>query len=41
MRLLMTMKKGLKMKNRSHICNINGPRPSHGLKYTKYEIYNV
>ena len=37
MRLLMTMKMRLKMKNRSH----NGPRPTHGLKYTKYEIYNV
>ena len=41
MRLLMTMKMRLKMKNRSHIYNINGPRPTHGLKYTKYEIYNV
>ena len=40
-RLLMTMKMRLKMKNRSHIYNINGPRPTHGLKYTKYEIYNV
>ena len=40
-RLLMTMKMRLKMKNRSHIYNINEPRPTHGLKYTKYEIYNV
>ena len=29
------------MKNRSHIYNINGPRPIHGLKYTKYKIQNV
>ena len=32
------MKMRLKMKNRSHICNINGPRPRHGHKYTKYKI---
>ena len=38
MRLLMAMKMSLKMKNRSHIYNINGPRPIHGLKYTKYKI---
>ena len=28
----------LKMKNRSHICNINEPRPRHGHKYIKYKI---
>ena len=38
MKLLMTMKMRLKMKNRSHICNINGPKPRHGQKYTKYKI---
>ena len=31
MRLLMTIKIRLKVKNRLHICNINGPsRPRHG-----------
>ena len=34
----MTMKMSLKMKNRSHIYNINGPKSIHGLKYTKYKI---
>ena len=34
MRLSMTMKTRLKMKKRSHICNINGTRPRHGHKYT-------
>ena len=29
------------MKNRSHIYNINGSKPRHGHKYTKYKIYNV
>ena len=41
MSFLMAMKIRLKMKNRSHICNINGLRPIYGLKYTKYEIENV
>ena len=31
----------LRMKNRPHIYNINGPRPRHGHKYTKYKIKNV
>ena len=26
------------MKNRSHIYDINGPRPKHGHKYTKYKM---
>ena len=26
------------MKNRSHRYDINGPRPRHGQKYTKYKI---
>ena len=26
------------MKNRSHRYGINGPRPRHGQKYTKYKI---
>ena len=34
----MTMKMRLKMRNRSHIYNINGPRPRYGHKYTKYKI---
>ena len=29
------------MKNRSHIYNINEPRPRHGHRYTKYKIQNV
>ena len=37
MRLLGTMKMRLKMKKRSHIYNINGTRPRHGYKYTKYK----
>ena len=41
MKLLMTMRMILKMKNRSQICNINGPRPIHGHKYTKYKMQNV
>ena len=28
----------LKMKNRSHRYDINGPRPRHGRKYTKYQM---
>ena len=36
MRLFMTTKTRLKMKNRSHIYNINGPR--HGHRYTKFKI---
>ena len=32
----MTMKVRLKMKNRSHGCDINRPRAKHG--YTKYKI---
>ena len=38
----MTTKMRLKMKNRSRIHNINGPRPIDGLKYTniKYKMYN-
>ena len=35
---LMTMKMGLKMKNRSHKYDINRPKPRHGHKYTKYKI---
>ena len=38
MRLLMAIKLRLKMKNRPHIYNINGARPRHGHKYTKYKI---
>ena len=38
MRLLMAMKMSLKMKNRSHIYNINGPKPRDGHRYTKYKI---
>ena len=34
----MAMKMRLKMKNRSHIYDINGPRPGHGHKYTKYKM---
>ena len=41
MRLLVTMKMRLKMKKRSHIYNINGTRPRHGYKYTKYKTKNV
>ena len=37
----MTMKMRLKMKNRSHIYNINGPKPRYGhnilnIKYKKH-----
>ena len=35
---LMTMKMRLKIRNRSHIYNINGPRAKQGHKYTKYKI---
>ena len=28
----------LKMKNRSHRCDINRPRPRHGHKYNKYKM---
>ena len=35
---LMAMKMRLKMKNRSNIYDINGPRPGHGHKYTKYKM---
>ena len=35
---LMTMKKMLKMKKRSHRYNINRPRPTNGHKYTKYKM---
>ena len=41
MRLLMTMKMSLKMKNRLHIYNIDVTRPRHGHKYTKYKIQNI
>ena len=34
----MTMKMRLEMKNRSRMHNINGHRPRHGHKYTKYKI---
>ena len=34
----MTMKMGLKMKNRSDKYDINRPKPRHGHKYTKYKI---
>ena len=33
MTFLMTLKMRLKTKNRSHIYNINGPRPRHGQIY--------
>ena len=33
------MKIKLKMKNESHIHDINGPGPKHGHKYTKYKMY--
>ena len=36
---LMTMKTRLKIKNRSQIYDINGPRPRHGYKYTKHKMY--
>ena len=38
MKLLMTMKMRLNTKNRYLIYNINGSRPRHGHKYTKYKI---
>ena len=34
----MIMKMRLETKNRSHLYNINEPRPIHGLKYTNYKI---
>ena len=34
----MTMKMRLKMKNRSHRCDINRPRPRHERKYTEYKM---
>ena len=34
----MTMKMRLKMKIRSHRCDINRPRSRHGDKYSKYNI---
>ena len=33
--IIMTMK--MKMKNRSHIYDINRPRSRHGRKYSKYK----
>ena len=36
---LMTMKMRLKMENRSHRSDKNGPRPWHGHKYTKYKMW--
>ena len=30
-----------KIKNRSHIYNINGTRPRHGDKYAKYKMFNI
>ena len=38
MRFSMIMKMRLEIENRSHIYNINDPRPIHGLKYTNYKI---
>ena len=35
---LITMKKMLKMKKRSHRYDINRPRPTNGHKYTKYKM---
>ena len=32
------MKMRLKMKNKSHIYDINRPRPRHGDKCTKYNV---
>ena len=32
------MKMKLKMKNRSQRYDINGPKPGHGHKYTKYKM---
>ena len=29
------------MKNRSHRCDINRPKPSHGHRYAKYKIASV
>ena len=29
------------MKNRSPICDIKGPTPRHGQKYTKYEMCSL
>ena len=34
----MAIKMCLKMKNRSHKCNIKRPRSIHGQKHTKHEI---
>ena len=31
------MKMMMKMKNRSHRCNINRTRPRHGYEYIKYK----
>ena len=38
----MTMKMSLKMKNRSHIYNINGPKPRDGtdILNIKYKMHN-
>ena len=35
----MTIKTRLETKSRSHIYDITRPRPRHGHKYTKYEMY--
>ena len=35
----MTKKTRLETKSRSHIYDITRPRPRHGHKYTKYEMY--
>ena len=37
----MVMKIRLKMKYRSHRCDINKPSPRHGHKYTKYKCVSV
>ena len=29
------------MKKRSHRCDINRPRPRHGLKYTEYKMHHT
>ena len=37
--MIMTTKMRLKMKNRSHRCDITRPRPRHGHKYTIYKMW--
>ena len=35
---LIIIKMRVKMKNRSHRCDINRTRPRHGYEYTKYKM---